>query len=87
MLVIDLAILVGLTAIVALAAGAVGGRVLGDRAERRRREAQGAKNAAAERRRLEEKCVVCGEPIDHEVDLWERGEWWHRRCWRESVND
>ena len=85
MLVIDLAILFGVAAVVAVAAGALGGPSLGERLEARRRRKQGEKNAADERRRLDETCAMCGEAIDANVDLWERGQWWHRRCWRETV--
>ena len=56
--------------------------------ERRAREQQGAENAARERRRLaEEACVVCGEPIAADVDLFDEKtrHWWHQRCWRESM--
>jgi hypothetical protein len=83
---IDLALLVGVAAVVVLAAGAVGSKSLGARLEKRRREKQGAKNAEQERRRLDEKCIECGEPVDPNVDVFERGNWWHRRCWREIVD-
>ena len=85
MLLVDLAILFGIAAVFAVAAGAVGGGSIGRRLEKRRREKQGARNAEEERRRLDERCAVCNEAVDATVDLWERGEWWHRRCWRESV--
>lgn len=85
MLGIDLALLVGVAAVVVVAASVIGSRSLGDRLEKRRREQQGRRNAETERRRLEEKCAACGESIDPAVDLYEREEWWHRRCWRASV--
>ncbi len=85
MLGIDLAILVGVGALVVFAAS-LGGRSLGDRLERRRREQQGRKNAEQERRRLEERCTVCGEPVDPATDLFERDQWWHRACWRDVVS-
>ena len=98
MLGIDLALLVGVAVVVVAAASVIGGRSLGDRLEKRRREAQGKRNAEDERRRLDETCAACGEPIDPAVDLFDRearssggrgqrpAQWWHRRCWRESVD-
>ena len=86
MLFIDVAILVAVAAVCVGVATLVGGR-LGGRLEERRRRELGAKNAAEERRRLEERCAACDEPIDPRVDLWERGQWWHRSCWRESVGE
>src|SRR5438552_2956392 len=74
MLFIDLAILFGVATVVAVAAGALGGPSLGQRLEARRRRKQGEKNAADERRKLVEKCAICGEPVDPAVDLWERNE-------------
>jgi hypothetical protein len=56
--------------------------------EQRAREKQGAENAAREHHRVVgETCVVCGEPIMPENDLFDEKtrHWWHRRCWRESV--
>ena len=85
MLLIDLVILVGVAAVVVLTASTLGGRSLGDRLEKRKREEQGKKNAEAERRRLDERCAACGEMVDPAVDLFEREAWWHRACWRETV--
>jgi hypothetical protein len=85
MLFIDLAILAGVALVVAVAAGTVGGRSLGARLEERRRRKQGERNLEEEKRRLAERCVACSEPVDAAVDLWDRGEWWHRACWRQSV--
>ena len=84
MLGIDIAILVGI-AFVAVAGAALVGGSFNRRLEQRRRRALGAKNASEERRRLDEVCVVCQEPVDAHEDLWEGGEWWHRHCWREHV--
>jgi hypothetical protein len=85
MLIIDIAILVGVAAVVVLTASALGSKSLGARMEKKKRELQGKKNAEEERRRLDERCAACGEPVDASVDLFERDAWWHRRCWRETV--
>jgi len=85
MLIVDLAILVGVAAILVIGGAVIGGRSLGARLEKKRRELQGKRNAELERRRLDEVCAACGEPVDAGVDLFERDQWWHRRCWRETV--
>lgn len=87
MLWVDLLLVAGAAVAVALAASALGGRAVGARLEKRRREKQGEKNAEEERRRLVERCAACDGVIDPDVDLFEREQWWHRRCWRESVDD
>ena len=87
MLFIDIAILFGVAAVIAAGAGLLGGPSLGARLEARRRRKLGEKNAASERLRLDETCAACGEPVDHAVDLFERGQWWHRRCWRAALED
>jgi hypothetical protein len=56
--------------------------------EQRLREKRGAENAAREHQRaVTEVCAVCGEPIAHEIDLFDEKtrQWWHRRCWRDSM--
>lgn len=55
--------------------------------EQRARERQGAKNAEQARRALAETCVVCGGAVTAAEDLYDEKTrtWWHRRCWRESV--
>lgn len=82
MIAIDVALLVGGALLVVVIAGLVGGRV-GSRAEVRRRRQLGARNAAEEQRRLDERCTICGEVVEPARDLWERGQWWHRGCYRE----
>lgn len=84
MIAIDLALLAGCALLVVVVAGFVGGRV-GPRAEARRRKQLGARNAAEEKRRLEERCTICGEAIEPALDVWERGQWWHRGCFRETL--
>lgn len=81
MLAIDVALLVGGALLVVVIAGFVGGRV-GSRAEARRRKQLGARNASEEQQRLEERCTVCGEAVEPEQDVWDRGQWWHRACYR-----
>lgn len=85
MLAIDIALLVGGGALVAVLAGVVVGR-LSDRNEARRRRKLGERNAAEEKRRLEERCAVCNEQVDPANDVHENGQWWHRRCYRELVS-
>lgn len=85
MLLVDIAILVAIGAVVALAAGWLGGGSLGRLLEARRRRRLGERNLDEERRRLAERCVICDEPIDPAVDLWDQGQWWHRACWRRSI--
>jgi hypothetical protein len=56
--------------------------------EQQLREKRGAENAERERQRaVAEACVICGEPVAHEIDLFDEKtrRWWHRRCWRESM--
>ena len=85
MLVIDLVIVGAVLAGVALLAGGLsGGRFERWRDERRRRQ-QGAANAELERRRQRERCAACDKPIEPTIDLWERDAWWHRACWRNTV--
>lgn len=84
MLGIDIALLVGGAALVVVAAALIGGR-LGPRAEARRRRRQGQANAEQEQRRLEERCSVCGASIDPVHDVWDAGQWWHQRCYREAL--
>src|SRR5262249_28871485 len=85
MLVVDILILVAVAAAVAVGVGVLGGGSLQRRLEARRRQRLGEKKAEEERRRLAERCAVCDEPVDATEDLWERGQWWHRRCWRQSL--
>jgi hypothetical protein len=65
------------------------------RREARRRERQGARNAANAQRELlgehaadgSELCVICHGAVNPDVDLFDeksRG-WWHRDCWREAL--
>lgn len=84
MIAIDLALLAGGALLVVVIAGLVGGRI-GPRAEARRRKQLGARNAAEEQRRLEERCAMCGEAVEAEQDVWDRGQWWHRACYREAL--
>jgi len=84
MIAIDLALLAGSALLVVVIAGFVGGRV-GPRAEARRRKQLGARNAAEEKRRLDERCAVCGEAVVPAQDVWDRGQWWHRACYREAL--
>ena len=84
MIAIDLALLAGGALLVVVLAGFVGGR-LGPRAEARRRKQLGTRNAAEEQRRLEERCAVCGEAVEPARDVWDRGQWWHRACYREVL--
>ncbi|HEU4730173.1 MAG TPA: hypothetical protein VFT22_19885 [Kofleriaceae bacterium] len=84
MLAIDLALLVGGALLVVLAASVVGGRV-GPRLEARRRRLQGERNAAQEKRRLDEQCTICGASVDPVHDVWDQDRWWHRACYREST--
>lgn len=84
MLGVDLLLLVLGGALVVGAAGLVGAK-LERRAELRRRRLQGQRNAAEEKQRLEEICAECGESIDPSQDVWELGQWWHRKCYREVV--
>jgi hypothetical protein len=81
MIAIDLALLAGGALLVVVIAGFVGGRV-GRRVERKQ---LGARNAAEEKRRLEERCAICGEAIEPAIDVWDRGQWWHRACYREAL--
>ncbi len=85
MLLVDLALIVFAAVVLVAGVAVVGGRLLGPRLEKRRRELQGRRNAELERARLDEKCASCGEGIDPAVDLFENGEWWHRRCWRDAT--
>ena len=84
MLGIDIALLVGGAVLMVIAASVVGGR-LGPRLEARRRRLQGERNAEDEKRRLEERCAICGTSIDPAHDVWESGRWWHQACYRESL--
>ena len=85
MLVIDLVIVAAVLGGVALLVGGLsGGRFERWRDERRRRQ-QCEANAERERRRQRERCAACDEPIEPAVDLWERDAWWHRACWRKTV--
>jgi hypothetical protein len=84
MLGIDIALLVGGAVLLVAAVGLVGGR-LGRRSEARDRRLQGQRNAETEKRRLDERCTVCGEAIDPAHDLWDAGRWWHRGCYRELL--
>lgn len=84
MLAIDVAVLVGAAVLMVAAAGVIGGR-LGPRLEARRRRLRGEDNAAQERQRLAERCMVCGAAIDPAHDVWDAGRWWHRACYRESL--
>jgi hypothetical protein len=85
MLGIDVALLVGGGALVVVVAALLGGR-LGARGEARRRRAQGERNAEQEKQRLEERCTICGTSIDPEHDVWDSGQWWHQKCYREAVH-
>ena len=84
-LVVDFIILLAVATVVAMGVAVLGGGSLQRRLEERRRQRLGQKNAEDERRRLAERCVVCDEPVDPAADLWERGQWWHRHCWRQSM--
>jgi len=84
MLGIDIALLVCGAALLVVAVGLAGGR-LGRRAETQQRRLQGEHNAELEKRRLQERCTICGESIDPAHDLWDAGAWWHRGCYREVV--
>jgi hypothetical protein len=82
-LTIDLLLLIGVGAAVVAAAGAIGLRIERKRVADHRR--QGMKNAEEERLRQEEICVECQLPVDPSVDLFDKGSWWHRKCWRDVV--
>jgi hypothetical protein len=84
MLGIDIVLLVAGGALVVAAAAFVGGRV-GARAEARRHRVQGQRNAEQEKQRLEERCTVCGASVDPAQDVWDSGQWWHSKCYREAV--
>jgi hypothetical protein len=84
MIAIDLALIAGGALLVVVLAGLVGGR-MGPRAEARQRKQLGARNAAEEQRRLEERCAVCGDPVIPANDVWDQGQWWHRACYREAL--
>ncbi len=84
MLGIDLALLAA-AGVVLVGLGAwLGGR-LGERSTTRQRRLQGARNAAAEQRRLAERCAACDEPVDPATDVLEAGRWWHIGCYRNLV--
>jgi hypothetical protein len=84
MLGIEIALLVGGALLFVVVAGLIGGR-LGSRSEAHRHRLQGQRNAGHEQRRLEERCTVCGEPIDPARDVWDTGQWWHQGCYRELL--
>jgi len=81
---IDIALLVGGAAFLVITAAFVGGR-LAPRAEARRRRKQGEQNAELEKRRLDERCTICGGAVDAAEGVWEAGRWWHRGCYREAL--
>lgn len=84
MLGIDLALLAA-AGVVLVGFGAwLGGR-FGERSAHRQRRLQGARNAAAEHRRLAERCAVCDDAIDPATDVLDSGRWWHVRCYRNLV--
>jgi len=84
MLGIDIALLIGGAALLVAAAALIGGR-LGPRLDARRRRLQGQRNALQERRRMDERCAVCGDSIDPVRDVWDASRWWHQTCYRESL--
>jgi hypothetical protein len=84
MLGIDILLLVGGGALIVALAALVGGRI-GERGEARRRRLLGQRNAEEEKLKLEERCTVCGASIDPAHDLWDAGQWWHQKCYREAV--
>jgi hypothetical protein len=84
MLGIDIALLVGGGLVLVLAGAFVGGQ-LGRRAEARKQRRQGQRNAEQEKQQLEQRCAICGEATDPSHDLWDREQWWHRKCYREVM--
>lgn len=86
MLVIDILLLVGGAVLVGGAAVFAAAK-LGTRLDRaladRRAKALGRRNAEA----LEQRntCLSCEGEVDPEVDIYDRGAWWHRACWERVV--
>ncbi len=73
-------LLLGLAAVGSVWALASYVRASQARREARRREQQGARNAA-------ETCVICGRAVNPEVDVFDEKarSWWHRDCWNEAL--
>jgi hypothetical protein len=86
MLAMDLAIILGGVALLAVIGGIVGSKI-DRRITTRRAIKKGEMNAELAIQHLHQICVVCEKPINPDVDLFDKEAWWHKECWQQTISN